>query len=180
MGELCFGLIFIVLKSLKHWRGYVIFSFVILAGWSLRQPVVTSILAMALGPVVIIVALSMFLRPSLLRYTRRKAKYHRIWKPFCLAHNLAYFHTKKGRIIAPRLYKIKCKPWADWLYLRMLPGQVPLMWESSREAFAHTFGVDRCLVWAIAPGRMCIRVQRRKPEPVFEWEGNTSATVHYK
>lgn len=124
------------------------------------------------------VSLFLVCRRFIFTSMRRRRIYRKIWKRFCLIHGFGVLHNKK--IVAPKLVRIESEAWADWLYVRMLPGQVPEQYEHVRDAMAHSLGVERVLTWSDEPGRVVIRVQIRKPEPVYHWVNDTEATVSYR
>ena len=125
-----------------------------------------------------IVGLYFLLRRYLFTQRQRRHHYRKMWGRFCLIHGLGTLYDK--RIVAPKLVRIRSESWADWLYVRMLPGQLPEQYERVREAMAHSLGVERVLTWSDSPGRVVLRVQIRRPEPVYDWVSGTEARVSYR
>ncbi|WP_420118587.1 cell division protein FtsK [Micromonospora sp.] len=80
------------------------------------------------------------------------------------ACNLVTVHRTTGVINVPRIIRIRShSPSTETVYVRLLLGQTPKMWEEAAEALAVALGAERVGVERVRPQVIALVVQRSEP-----------------
>ncbi|MCN0154990.1 FtsK/SpoIIIE domain-containing protein [Salinispora arenicola] len=86
------------------------------------------------------------------------------WSRVVEACGLVTVHRVTGVINVPRIIRIRShSPSTETVYVRMLLGQTPKLWEEAAEALAVALRADRVGVERVGPQIIALIVQRREP-----------------
>jgi S-DNA-T family DNA segregation ATPase FtsK/SpoIIIE len=86
------------------------------------------------------------------------------WGRVMEACNLVTVHRKTGVINVPRIIRVRShSPSTETVYVRLLLGQTPKMWEEAAEALAGALRAERVGVERVRPQVIALIVQRTEP-----------------
>jgi len=86
------------------------------------------------------------------------------WSRAMEACNLVTVHRVTGVITVPRIIRIRShSPSTETVYIRLLLGQTPKLWEEAADAVAVALGAERVGVERVRPQVIALIVQRREP-----------------
>ncbi|MEH1012464.1 FtsK/SpoIIIE domain-containing protein [Micromonospora sp. CPCC 206060] len=86
------------------------------------------------------------------------------WGRVMEACNLVTVHRTTGVINVPRIIRVRShSPSTETVYVRLLLGQTPKLWEEAAEALAVALGAERIGIERIRPQVIALIVQRSEP-----------------
>lgn len=96
-----------------------------------------------------------------------RSEYRRLWVYMPLwrrTMRFAELHKRAGHsVYLPTLRRVRSDGWRDRVFVKLLPGQCPAVFEEHAESLAHSFGAGSCRVRVEKPRRLVLDLVHADP-----------------